>query len=149
MTLDDALALCRANRPSVEPIPAFITQLKTYEEKCRRLGFIVPNKTKNKTKTEGNEQMPKNKKMKEMEVNEQPQKKRKIIGPTKKPIHYGPSPPCETTLNDQSTKIDSAIPVSTDVYQISSGKANDAGPSKDLLKTSVYGSNSQNINSSE
>lgn len=40
MSLEKALALCRARRPDVEPIPAFMAQLKTYEDKCRRLGVI-------------------------------------------------------------------------------------------------------------
>lgn len=40
MTLQRALSLCRARRPDVDPIPAFMTQLQTYETKCRRLGVI-------------------------------------------------------------------------------------------------------------
>eukprot|EP00559_Dactyliosolen_fragilissimus_P007708 CAMPEP_0184858882 /NCGR_PEP_ID=MMETSP0580-20130426/3911_1 /TAXON_ID=1118495 /ORGANISM="Dactyliosolen fragilissimus" /LENGTH=235 /DNA_ID=CAMNT_0027355223 /DNA_START=340 /DNA_END=1047 /DNA_ORIENTATION=+ len=42
MPLDEALSLCRKRRTNVfvEPIPAFMKQLRMYEKKCVDLGFI-------------------------------------------------------------------------------------------------------------
>ncbi len=40
MSLDQALTLARRRRPEVEPIPAFIRQLQSYEERCRSLGLL-------------------------------------------------------------------------------------------------------------
>jgi len=40
MPLDAALALCRRRRPGADPIPAFLAQLRKYEERCRELGVI-------------------------------------------------------------------------------------------------------------
>eukprot|EP00978_Attheya_sp_CCMP212_P039263 scaffold202677_cov51-Attheya_sp.AAC.2 len=35
MTMDESLDLCRSRRPVVDPIPAFLEQLRQYEEKCK------------------------------------------------------------------------------------------------------------------
>uniref|UniRef100_A0A7R9ZF94 protein-tyrosine-phosphatase n=1 Tax=Pseudictyota dubia TaxID=2749911 RepID=A0A7R9ZF94_9STRA len=40
MTFDKAFALCRRRRPDVNPIPAFVTQMRKYEMKCRKMGII-------------------------------------------------------------------------------------------------------------
>lgn len=40
MTFDSALELCQKKRPGVEPIPAFVDQLRRYEIQCREVGLI-------------------------------------------------------------------------------------------------------------
>jgi len=40
MTFDNAFNLCRRHHPDVNPIPAFLTQLRKYEVKCWKLGVI-------------------------------------------------------------------------------------------------------------
>ena len=43
MVLEDALEVCRRRRDCVNPIPAFLSQLKEYEVECRREGLIIQN----------------------------------------------------------------------------------------------------------
>ncbi len=43
MALEDALEVCRRRRDCVNPIPAFLSQLKEYELECRREGLIIQN----------------------------------------------------------------------------------------------------------
>lgn len=40
MAFDSALELCQKKRPGVEPIPAFVDQLRCYEIQCREVGLI-------------------------------------------------------------------------------------------------------------
>eukprot|EP00588_Corethron_pennatum_P002756 CAMPEP_0194286344 /NCGR_PEP_ID=MMETSP0169-20130528/32345_1 /TAXON_ID=218684 /ORGANISM="Corethron pennatum, Strain L29A3" /LENGTH=317 /DNA_ID=CAMNT_0039032749 /DNA_START=62 /DNA_END=1015 /DNA_ORIENTATION=- len=40
MTFDDGLSLCRSRRPECNPIDAFVRQLKEYEAKCLKKGYI-------------------------------------------------------------------------------------------------------------
>ncbi len=41
MTLTQSLKLCQRRRPMVDPIPAFLHQLATYERECRTLGYLT------------------------------------------------------------------------------------------------------------
>lgn len=41
MTLTQSLKLCQRRRPVVDPIPAFLDQLATYERECRTLGYLT------------------------------------------------------------------------------------------------------------
>lgn len=41
LTLKQSLELCRRRRPIVDPIPAFLDQLTTYERECRALGYLT------------------------------------------------------------------------------------------------------------
>lgn len=40
MTYQEGINLCKRRRPEVDPIPAFVTQLKVYESRCREMGTI-------------------------------------------------------------------------------------------------------------
>ncbi len=40
MSLEESLTLMKRRRPCVDPIPAFLEQLKRYEEECKSLGLI-------------------------------------------------------------------------------------------------------------
>jgi hypothetical protein len=41
MTLTQSLKLCQRRRPMVDPIPAFLHQLASYERECRTLGYLT------------------------------------------------------------------------------------------------------------
>lgn len=41
MTLQQSLQLCQRRREMVDPIPAFIDQLKEYEKECRSWGYLT------------------------------------------------------------------------------------------------------------
>mmetsp|Transcript_26300 Transcript_26300/g.53850 ORF Transcript_26300/g.53850 Transcript_26300/m.53850 type:complete len:155 (-) Transcript_26300:87-551(-) len=41
MTFQQSLKLCRRRRPEVDPIPAFLVQLKNFEIDCRSLGYLT------------------------------------------------------------------------------------------------------------
>jgi len=40
LTLLEGMNLCKRRRPEVEPIPAFVRQLKIYESRCAEMGMI-------------------------------------------------------------------------------------------------------------
>jgi len=40
LTLREGMDLCKRRRPEVDPIPAFVGQLKIYESRCREMGKI-------------------------------------------------------------------------------------------------------------
>jgi len=40
MTYQEGINLCKRRRPEVDPIPAFVTQLKVYESRCKEMGTI-------------------------------------------------------------------------------------------------------------
>ena len=41
MTMNQAILLCKRRRHVVDPIPSFLTQLRTYEEQCRTGGYLT------------------------------------------------------------------------------------------------------------
>ena len=41
MTMKQSLHLCKRRRPVVDPIPAFVEQLKIYERECRTWGHLT------------------------------------------------------------------------------------------------------------
>jgi hypothetical protein len=41
MTMKQALKLCQRRRPMVDPIPAFLDQLRAYEKECRAGGHLT------------------------------------------------------------------------------------------------------------
>jgi len=64
MPFQDAISLIQQRRPEADPIPAFISQLKKYEEKCRQIGVLRED---------------------DMDSCADAVKKRKVIGPTYPP----------------------------------------------------------------
>mmetsp|Transcript_47251 Transcript_47251/g.70316 ORF Transcript_47251/g.70316 Transcript_47251/m.70316 type:complete len:194 (-) Transcript_47251:156-737(-) len=42
LSLDEAMSVIKENRPEVDPIPAFRSQLGIYEAKCKKEGWIHP-----------------------------------------------------------------------------------------------------------
>lgn len=41
MTMKQSLKLCQRRRPMVDPIPAFLDQLRAYEKECRAGGHLT------------------------------------------------------------------------------------------------------------
>jgi hypothetical protein len=41
MTFQQSFSLCKRRRPVVDPIPAFVDQLKKYEKECREWGYLT------------------------------------------------------------------------------------------------------------
>lgn len=88
MDFESAMELVKSRRECAEPIPAFITQLKSYEEQCIKSGLI----TKSREATSCNKELSseivnKSKKRKSVSIESQD---KKVQGP-KRPI--GPSFP--------------------------------------------------------
>jgi len=42
LTLQEGIDICKRRRPEIDPIPAFVGQLKIYETQCRESGMIQP-----------------------------------------------------------------------------------------------------------
>ena len=86
MRFDNAIELCKSNRPIVNPISAFVRQLQDYEKKCIRIGAIAsPTKSHpdNKDKEESSRSKPEKRKRREHETNIEKQRSTKrIIGPS-------------------------------------------------------------------
>lgn len=40
LTLQEGMDLCKRRRPEVDPIPAFMEQLMTYESRCKKMGML-------------------------------------------------------------------------------------------------------------
>ena len=107
MTMKGALALIREKRPDADPIPAFISQLETYEKKCIELGVISKDSSKRKI-----EERDQKEKKKQRRIGPQ----QRVIGPSlpAKPSPaaaehdskiYGPQLPTAVALGD-GTKVD-------------------------------------------
>jgi hypothetical protein len=90
MGFSDALQLCKSRRDCINPIPAFIAQLKEYELECREKGLIQCDKHEVKKKAATGT------------INSD--KKRKAIGPCRgpapRPRVLGPSLPPASNAND-------------------------------------------------
>ena len=87
--MQDAMALIREKRPEASPIPAFLSQLTAYEEKCIKLGVISKDGKR------------------KMEIAEEKKSARRRIGPQMGPDMkrvIGPSLPLERKKNQQGNK---------------------------------------------
>lgn len=89
MSFDNAFKTCQRRRDCVNPIPAFVAQLKEYETECKRKGLIQSNGG-------------------EVKSNQTADKKRKVAGPSRGPAPrpmVGPSvPPQEDEKDDEKIK---------------------------------------------
>lgn len=97
LTLQEGIDLCKRRRPEVEPIPAFVGQLKIYESRCIEMGMIRVTDDIARS-TGGGDRYTGGKKRKLDNATIGPARgpakgpSRNIIGPTKNPMKDGNTP---------------------------------------------------------
>eukprot|EP00550_Attheya_septentrionalis_P009804 CAMPEP_0198284708 /NCGR_PEP_ID=MMETSP1449-20131203/4163_1 /TAXON_ID=420275 /ORGANISM="Attheya septentrionalis, Strain CCMP2084" /LENGTH=147 /DNA_ID=CAMNT_0043981913 /DNA_START=344 /DNA_END=787 /DNA_ORIENTATION=- len=146
--MDESLDLCRSRRPVVDPIPAFLEQLRQYEEKCKgvigKRKALASSKQKKRKRVIGPVMGPQPHTIKPDAENES--KRRAAIGP-QLPSHLtsqgtinkvtitesaiGPQLPRTQEDDDNQTSCSSAAPIGPMMPPPSGIKRNPIGPSVD------------------
>jgi hypothetical protein len=129
MTFDSALELCQKKRPGVEPIPAFVDQLRCYEIQCREVGLIPSCSTdgggaegQDETSEKDGSRKRKTSKSSSIGPSLPPSSKRRVIGPGLPDTKNNDDNDNATTREESLEKIDGNGSTSAVVKSASSTK---------------------------
>ena len=136
MDLESAMELVKSRRECAEPIPAFITQLKSYEEQCKKSGLITNAQEPVGCNESSSEIIDKGKKRKSVSIDNQD---RKIQGPKRPNGPLFESSKSTTSgilednhdVKDKSAKVDydDRNPARKKIKKNTNGKKRSIGPS--------------------